>query len=541
MGQKASNMICRWYVFVVPSKLALDTDKEQAPSQPQKLQAIARISNLFELYYEHGDPQKERTRTVDIEGSRGLVVCVTDTELKFCRLSIGAKCLPEQIFTDSNPTCLAYSPNLRKIIAGVERVTIRDGRRAVRPSLMTFQTAHPKGLSPDNLESDAIFGKPGEKIAHMVVWRPFVGENQYELLIIAANSEDEGRIIFLKTRRARKSGPELSRSAVWSFPEHVVHRLAPFGDTSLLIGVGSSLVLQTLQKETREPNKDSMKWRYICEYVLPSPAVGIAVIETLVYVTTERHSLQVLKVSDERFMFVESAPTAVGNVSLPQTKPTVMKLDRAMTSPTSIIVTREELLDHGPCLLMSNGTIVSCLYMQQTVKQVLNSAYTPAAQTNSTTGDSPYCKVLFQADVGFGLHKMELVSPNTIYGATLDGTVLQLTLLNEQELQLLKFLSDLVTQGAGGPGFRRISAFEQKRHKSRSRARYKEDNHINGDILLDLLDSGHAELECLLPMQSSDQFRACARAVVGDQDDYLVAAMTWLWRILQSRLEAHGH
>ncbi|KAL9114533.1 MAG: hypothetical protein Q9227_001614 [Pyrenula ochraceoflavens] len=512
--------------------LRTESDARQVAPEQQRIQVICRMGDFHEeIIYEERSQRKKYSKVKKIV-RENIVACVVNGDFIICRISLAPQGIPAQSFIGSNPTCLVHSPSLQKFIVGSENVSIDNGKRAIRPLLLTFSSDHsPEGfLSVPDAKTH--FGKAGEKISQMMVWRPLVGQNPYELLIVATNNEEEGRIIFFKTHKVKKSRSEFKFTAGWRFPGQSVQRVAPFRDTSLLFGVGDSLVLQTL-------DQDTLAWRRLCDYTLPSPAIDIFVFEALVYVTTQRHSVLILKVTNSNdFIFVESGSTTLSRMDLLHETTSLSMSNSISTCPTSVAVSQPQLSSNGPLILISVGSSLLCLTMEQNLEHVLNPKYQTSDSRLNASGSSLFCRVVFQAGLGINLHKMQ-VSHDIVYGSTLDGSLLQLTLLNQDQLQLLKLLQHLATtRDTAQTGFRGMPSFHARRRGNRSTANPEEDRYIDGDILMSLLDDGPENLKRLLSEQGSDSFDGYAEAVVGRQEDYAVAVMAWLEKMLETRLQA---
>lgn len=222
------------------------------------------------------------------------VGCILDNELVFCQLSSGPKVVPRTIFIRGKPTQMAYSKRLRKIIATVEASSSENGQ--------TCHTTNFEAIDPDDTSAARTMISPRltQNVSQIMVWRPVVDKKEYEMMVIATNDDQDGWIHFYKPIAG--SEPELKLNHEWSFPGEKIYQVASYGKSAIIYCVESVLELQALELPAK-------RWRKICKYKLPSPAIAITVsgTEQFIYVTTTRHSLRILTVQDERFKLLESS------------------------------------------------------------------------------------------------------------------------------------------------------------------------------------------------------------------------------------------
>lgn len=293
---------------------------------------------------------------------------------------------------------MAYSKRLRKIIAAVET----SARQRGQPHTETgFEVIDPD----DSSITYTMTGAPPiqEAVSQIMIWRPMIGGNEYEMMVVTTNCDREGRLEFYKIIPGSK--PEIKLSQKWPFRGKKIHRIASYGQSAIIICIENKLVLKALKLPGRQ-------WETICEHELPSPAIAITVTATeqIIYVTTSRHSLHILIVKDDKFKLLESSLGSLDALNQIQTG-------------SGIMITGTSR--HGDGHLVGYG-------------QPSPSAL---AQDESAFSDSKNITQQFEGKVAtpichFGLGTRTRGDQNhseeRFYGASMDGTVYQLKIVQKE-------------------------------------------------------------------------------------------------------------
>lgn len=452
------------------------------------------------------------SQSSDLEGA---FVCISDGHLLISALDETIKMVPRRISVNGNPTRLAYSAHLNKLIVGLdtiddttEELNLKTGTigRFIRPTL-TFVDPDQTHLADEDAQPLKLpYGQTGERITSLITWNPTDGRKKYEMIIIATCIDDpdtdtsDGRMIFISPRPSQGEGQQIEAKVKYTYKheKRPIYSMASYGASSLAFCAGKLLVLQTFDMQTRE-------WRHNCEYTLPSPGVATSVHVPYIYVTTAHHSLMIFSVVDDDKRLVPQAHDKMSRPGLHHLA--IPEAEMAVTSSRG-------------------GTAVGISTVAETA--------------------SP---VLFEANLPVSITRLREAAPQTtkgshgrvLYGSTIDGTLYHFTTLNLNEWRLLRFVQIIcLGEPLLFPFSRRKVKLPAKIEPSQ---RHPEAMHIDGDMLCRLLDLGvDGFKDMLLRGPSSDDsmdadevvahFRQLAEVALGASNDYAVDVMNWIRKIL---------
>ncbi|KKY23613.1 putative mitochondrial translation initiation factor if [Phaeomoniella chlamydospora] len=445
------------------------------------------------------------------------LVIVTDDSLLISTCGSRAQAVPRRLPVKGNPLRIAYLEHMHKLVVGVELRTITEQRtRATRPGIEIIDI---DPLASKQCPAEPYLkGKVGERITCITHWKPKTKDKTYAMIVIGTSVERsdplscDGRVIFA-TADGGPQGTKVKHKRTYKFADKPVYSLAAFGDNSLVIGLGESLLLQSLDFASR-------RWQRKAEYQLPSPALHITVAAGQVLVTTARHSLLCFAIVDDHWTRVANDQQARTGIS-------------------------HAVLANGPVLatLSAGGGAVVGLER-----------------------DSPgRLRPVFEAHLSHNVTRLSNASDRSslpyshecLFGSTADGVVYHFTKLSNIEWRLLYFVQSLHNQ-AQGSRTRWPASLNKHGLLERSSLRPSE-KHIDGDFLDEILAKGRGHLQGLLWNSGSIEslskqegisavedrlcyFSSLVKECTGISGDPAIAFITWIHELLvlgQWTLELH--
>lgn len=435
------------------------------------------------------------------------LVIVTDDSLLISTCGSRAQAVPRRLPVKGNPLRIAYLEHMHKLVVGVELRTITEQRtRATRPGIEIIDI---DPLASKQCPAEPYLkGKVGERITCITHWKPKTKDKTYAMIVIGTSVERsdplscDGRVIFA-TADGGPQGTKVKHKRTYKFADKPVYSLAAFGDNSLVIGLGESLLLQSLDFASR-------RWQRKAEYQLPSPALHITVAAGQVLVTTARHSLLCFAIVDDHWTRVANDQQARTGIS-------------------------HAVLANGPVLatLSAGGGAVVGLER-----------------------DSPgRLRPVFEAHLSHNVTRLSNASDRSslpyshecLFGSTADGVVYHFTKLSNIEWRLLYFVQSLHNQ-AQGSRTRWPASLNKHGLLERSSLRPSE-KHIDGDFLDEILAKGRGHLQGLLWNSGSIEslskqegisavedrlcyFSSLVKECTGISGDPAIAFITWIHELL---------
>ncbi|EAS33977.3 uncharacterized protein CIMG_05001 [Coccidioides immitis RS] len=463
-------------------------------------------------------------------GLGGSLLCFAENQLFACTLEKLPKPIPREIHVPGSPRRIIYSKYLQRLVVAYNSTSYeRDGeytRCYSRPRLCFvdpdsqspepsfLELNHDNNQSPDGTKDAKMpTGASGEKITALFDWNFSSGEHAYHMIVVGTSqprSTYAGRLIYISARtNPQKPGhivPIIKNMLNYDQP---VRAIASYESTSLIIGVGDGILVQSLNPATK-------RWRRSGTYKLESTPLSITVKEPYIYVLTARHSVCILKLVDGHFeLYGQDGADREG-------------LDHVnLQSDSKIILTSNR-----------GGSIVGFSEL-------------------GLVPDEKLLKPLFVAHVPYSLIRLgpsyrpyEPGSPETIYGTALGGTIYRFTTLKEHEWRLLRFIQNICLANAV------ICPYRTRRRiviEDLAPAMLKpESMHVDGDILSRIVDHGMRFLEDVMRKNTTasfytnrsatdsrgrmERFIEFATPVVGDVENPFAAVVSWMEDLLRLEL-----
>ncbi|KAL8949081.1 MAG: hypothetical protein Q9222_004788 [Ikaeria aurantiellina] len=310
-------------------------------------------------------------------------------------------------------------------------------------------------------EVDGFTERHGERFHDVIEWFPSDTDRgmQYHVFVVTTaiaqttTQQATGRLLLFKPilDGADKLTVKLKKRIDLDGP---VWSVAPYGDSSLVYACGDDIVLQTL-------DMSSMKFKQATKVRLGSPGRYISVQGTDVHVSTGSAGYQNFKIDDDRLVpqFADvSDRCGVHHLAIPETS--VVLVADLECRIAGLWLPPHPRLDRTAPLLFE-ASLLQPITRLCKVKR-------PIWSTTSSSMDE-----------------------DGIIGTTEDGSIYQLTLLDEPVWRFLAFIQNMAKRDP------RICPYphprEHERHIEPSMAK-KRYMHIDGDILIRLIERGGASL-----------------------------------------------
>ena len=453
-----------------------------------------------------------------------------------CTLEGTPRTVPRHIALPGAPKRLIYSDFLKRLVVGYyatdTETGIQNPEHAIRfrlafidpdgDAVTSSAVDIPAGLdnSTGSLElSQRTTGPSSEEITSLVDWQYTSGDRMYHMIVIGTarlcGGRHSGRLIYAVTRPSKKLPGNIDTTVKYVYAyDFPVRAISTYKPASLAVAAHDQVILQCLNVTTK-------RWRKLPPFKVESPVVSFTVKEPYIYALTEKHSLVILKVSEDRLSLYGhdgSDRMGLSQVNLFD--------DSQITLVSSIGGCITGLTDSG---LTREGKLLRSLFaahLPLTVSR-LSRSFVP-----TSPGVSPI-----------------------VYGVTLDGAVYRFRILSEIELRLLGFIQRLCLMDPDITPFTR-------RHRNATPGAHlgslskPESRHINGDVLGRVVDRGASYLERLIQMTedskpaprpssythvvsrdtSEQTFRDYSRSIVGDVPNPCVAVMQWIEELIRPGL-----
>ena len=375
--------------------------------------------------------------------------------------------VPRRLPLSGTPVSIGFSQRLGKLIvtymtSPLERKGTPKGESTtpavalIEPESDFTRFDAAKADKPNLLDTSEV--RLGESLLGAVEWLPTDGVNQYHMLLIptriAGKTELEatGRLLLysLKIDDVGETRMELKRylereAPVWS--------VATYGDSSILYGCGNDLVLQTFDMETR-------RFESAVKIGLRSPVSQISIHGSRLHVSTRSSGHYVFKMEHDKIV-----PQCAGASGRPGTRHFVM--------PDSLILTTD--LESRVAGIWQPPQP----RLDRTAPLVFE-AFLPSPIRS-------FCKVTRSSQQ----RALPSLQSEAIIGTSDDGAVYQLTVLDENSWRLLAFVQNMAMRDLRTCQYPPYLVHERPLEPSMAK---KENAHIDGDLLVRLLDRGAISL-----------------------------------------------
>ncbi|KAL8696388.1 MAG: hypothetical protein Q9224_002821, partial [Gallowayella concinna] len=382
-----------------------------------------------------------------------------------------AEMVPRRLPLLGTPTKILYSERLNSLVVLYTTTAINTtGRVAAKRDRPQSGAQHPaiaiikpgaELLRPDQDARDmlnvldATEVLSGEKFLGLMEWFPTDGIKQYHLLVAhtlvgqSGSQEATRRLLFFKPI-LNDVGEVSLKPKIKLEHRAEISAIASYGDSSLIYGCGDDLVLRTLDMNSKK------KFKPMVKLTLRSPAINISVEGTNIHVSTELHGHHIISVEDNQLVSKWADRTS-------------------RTGAYHLVVPKSSVV-----MVVDLECRVSGLWQP------------PKPQLDRT---APF---LFEAVLPRSITRLcrvprplwqdkhsELIHREAIIGTCEDGTIYQLSLLNEMSWRLLAFIQNMAIREP------RICPYPKPRaYKQGIKPLLVKDRnmHIDGDILIRLLE-----------------------------------------------------
>ena len=383
--------------------------------------------------------------------------------------------IPRHLPLAGTPSRVIYSSHLKGLIVLYTKITVGSERslstqnerprwRGLDPAITFLQPdyeysrsgSHPN--SPVNAVQIEDF-RLGEQFLGIMEWFPTDGEREHYLLVVnsmierTANRKASGRILLFSPKLDATGAFTLTRKTHIDL-EGPVWSVAAFGKSSLIYAYATSIAMHTFDvtnKRLGTPIKVTLRSR----------ATHVSVEEPFLYISTAESGLFVFKVDNERFI----PYCAEGSV-----RPGIHHF----------VVARDSLV-----LTSDMACKLTGLWQPPQVR--VDKTAPPVFEVNLTGSVTKFSQIARPA----WQRRYSVLDSETIVGSCTDGTIYQFAILNKSTWRLLAFIQNMAMRCS------MICPYSQtrftERHIEPSTAN-KQELHINGDILVRLLQRGGAEL-----------------------------------------------
>ena len=334
----------------------------------------------------------------------------------------------------------------------------------------SIESKSPIDITKDNVllpeRTTGIVGASGMKILGLMEWNPIVTNKAFHLLVANAlrarrdDRRDTGSILIFAVTKNESIGVGmmLKETVKCDAP---VYSVASYGTSSLVYTSGNTLNLITLNAID-----GALRWSPAITYNdLASPGVTLSVEGPHFYVGTARHSIIVFKLEENEFRprFTDGSSRNILSHTVLPAKAIVLAGDKSNTVAGLWQPSRPPV----------NNSL-----------RTLFEAVLPSS-----------LKKICQGPGGAPWFRHGASNSQIFVGSAIDGSFYQLELIDKAKWQLLRFLQDLSERNKKINPTR--SGERHKRHIELSKPETY-DMHVDGDILMRMLERGQPESGVLL-------------------------------------------
>ncbi|KAJ5824085.1 hypothetical protein N7447_006425 [Penicillium robsamsonii] len=444
--------------------------------------------------------------------------CFADGQLLVCSLNQEAKAVPRRIDIPGNPSKLTYSRHLQSLI--VSYSVVQNGNQA-RP-LDISRTACIEFVDPDTQlpvapnDVDMVaqgllpwrpHGVSGEKITCILDWMPHKDGNEYHLIAVGTSvnlphqpNNRQGRLMLIQASRDGNSPGQITcidKHTQWF--KDPIYAMAAYDD-SVIVASGKRFFTVTSRNSRT-------KWNRNITALLPSPAVAMTVVGTMIYITSSRHSVLTYAIVNGDILpsgFDSVARDGLSHALMPGFG---IEPDRILVSSRGGAARVFTIKTHNPPV-----DLVPCPV-----------ADLPVSLIKVTKG----CK-----------SPASLMAHSTYYGFGINGSVYRLLALHAKECRLLQLLLNFCLRDEV------ICPSLSRRHRYLDAISQVENSmHIDGTILARLVSRDSTYLDKVLLACDRNQFKDLTpetvkifiRAIEDTlkvEVNHTQALFTWLRRVL---------
>ncbi|KAK5451524.1 hypothetical protein LTS15_008289 [Exophiala xenobiotica] len=475
-------------------------------SEPSAQFAINALHRVPKLSSPHQDPG-------------GLLVCATQDELLFCSLVAQEQGVTRRTPVDGTPRYVLYSDYLQKFVVAFEKTHLLTGPSRTRQhggghSSGSKDTVPPRKLQQVGLQiiessmkdsaedrlTIIVTEETNESVNALIHWAPTDGQHHYEWFVLALEQKEpgfpqcSGRVVCVNAKNLSKGLPDSNPKVAFRSPDRPVTAICAYKMSSLLIAVGTELHLHHLDFATR-------KWKTLSKHPLPSLAKTITCQGSLIFVATAQHSLFVLVERDNKLAQHKS--------------------DNKARSTMDVVP-------------FDGTSAIFSAWNAGTTDIMAFSGFRKDGQ------EEPH--PLFHANLPLLVDNL-LLSPSSgskgqryrFYASASDGTIFHLSLLDQNEWELLHFLEQ--TSYLDKKSIKAVPMVKKDVDGDdivvRPLGIRLTDMHVRGDRLLMMIEEGPYNLRNVLKGETLETFNALAYEVLGAKINQVEAVAVWLRKLLR--------
>ncbi|KAI4250656.1 MAG: hypothetical protein LQ352_005316 [Teloschistes flavicans] len=395
----------------------------------------------------------------------GSLFCLSGNTLLLTDLSPSADSVivPRHLRVNGTPTSISYSEKFKRIMVVYTMAAAQQrepSQRTVGQSAITFMRPDAHALGPNSNSQDmpnvlsAADMIRGETILGAMEWFPTDRvEKRYHMIVVCTRTQRQagrdvaGRLLLFTAKMNEIGEVEVTLKRTME-REGPVWAVAAYGDSSLIYGCGNELILQTL-------DMDSKRFGSACRVGLRSAVSQMSVRGTDLHVSTVSSGHHIFRVEKDRLLPKFASTSARAGT-------------RHLCMPESLVVTSD----------------LECR---------VAGLWKPPHPRLDRTAPTVFEAVLPRSITR--LCEMEKAvwqkKSQVIIGSCEDGAIYQLVILTEQQWRLLAFMQNMGMREPRICPFACPSAHERHIEPSSTK---KENMHINGDILLRIIERGGRSL-----------------------------------------------
>ncbi|KAL8670066.1 MAG: hypothetical protein Q9168_005371 [Polycauliona sp. 1 TL-2023] len=394
--------------------------------------------------------------------------------------------VPRHLPFSGTPSTVLYSDRLGRLIvvyttevphAGIRmRKGIAVKRTASQPAIALISPdAEPYRLDQDKEDRlnvlDASCALPGEKYLGLMEWFPTDGKKQYHMLVVhtatgqAGSQVAIGRLLFFSP--VLNAGGDVTLKKKIDLEHHAeICAVTPYGESSLIYGCGNDIYFCVLDLENK-------KFKPPMKLPLRSPAVHISVQGPNIHVSTESHGHHILSVQEASLI-----PCWADRTSR-------LSAYHLIAPERSLVITTD-----------FEGRIAGLWQPPQPqldrTAPLIFEAFLPRPITKLCSIRKEQKQFqLSQPERQSYLWGEQHLPKEVILGSSEDGTIYQLSLLDEASWRLLAYIQNMAVREPRICPYQDPWVLEGGLEPSLAR---KEGMHIDGDLLMRLLERGGTTL-----------------------------------------------
>ncbi|KAI9850197.1 MAG: hypothetical protein M1838_006006 [Thelocarpon superellum] len=417
--------------------------------------------------------------------------------------------VPRRMAMDGTPTRILFSPRLNLLAVGYSRHRVPEALPASYASLagarararMTLSSLRFFDLDRDTWGTDSsqveyygreseaagrpTLGRAGEVIYGLLDWTCTDGKAKYHFIVVVTGMAPQeacvspgpqacGRLLLLTVGKMADGRIEVKQK--YAIPhEQPVYAIAAFGPSSLVTCAGTEICLRRLNIAER-------RWERVAQYSIRSPCLYVSAAEPFIYVTTAGDSVLVFKVEGNRLIHYygdSSARAGQSHLVVPGSN-VVLATDKEST-----------LVGLWHPSYRRNCHSMEVLFEAEMPQTITKLRFTAAQPSWRVVEALPGIVRVGRAE-----------APAEILGSCLDGSMCQVMLLSEPAWRLLRFMQNLCSRS------RRLSPFGDVLNSrchvepQSSPPRFR---HVNGDVLMRVLEAGPSALHDMLNAPNAEQ------------------------------------